>query len=189
MESDRDLLERLRREIREGVVGKTAAAADWLVSKARQAVGLDTSGYTRRSIMRNREAQRTRTMIGEVYFYGYDAQQKATLPYWDAFPLVIPIERYSGGFLGMNLHYLIPPERAILLNALSGGHMTNNKYDSSTRITATYQTIVRASKLERAKPTIHRYLYSHVRTKFIYVHPSEWDAAVYLPAAKWHRKK
>ena len=185
---DRDLIERMRREIQEGVIGKTKDAADWLVNKARQAVGLDTSGYTRKSILKNREAQRTRTFMGEMYFYGYDPKWKKVLPYYDMFPLVIPIERYSDGFLGMNLHYLIPPERAVLLNTLSA-HMTNNKYNTSTKITATYQTIIGASRLERAKPTIHRYLYSHVRTKFIYVHPSEWDAAIYLPAAKWSRKK
>lgn len=188
MEDD-NIIVRLREDLkRTGLIGKTKDAADWLLQKAREAVGLDYSHRTRKSILRNTDHERSRTLLGEMYFYGYEAKYAATLPYYDKFPLVIPIEKYNNGFLGMNLHYLIPPERAILLNAMSA-HLTNKNYDTSTRYRMSYQTIVGASKLGRAKPTIHRYLYSQVRTKFIYVHPSEWDAAIYLPAAKWSKRR
>ena len=36
----------------------------------------------------------------------YDAKTQDKLPYWDYFPLCIPIKKYKNGFMGLNLHYL-----------------------------------------------------------------------------------
>ena len=61
----------------------------------------------------------TRTMqMGKMYMFFYDPKHKATLPYYDRFPLVIPIERYPDGFLGLNMHYLAPKLRLSLLEGL-----------------------------------------------------------------------
>ena len=38
----------------------------------------------------------------------YDPKYKKTLPYYDTFPLVLPLERIPGGFAGINFHYLRP---------------------------------------------------------------------------------
>ena len=43
---------------------------------------------------------------------------KTELPYYDRFPLCIPIQRAKGGFHGMNLHYLHPVIRAQFLDEL-----------------------------------------------------------------------
>ena len=37
---------------------------------------------------------RNRFLIGGLYFFYYDAKYADKLPYWDAFPLVMPLERY-----------------------------------------------------------------------------------------------
>ena len=183
---DANIIDRLRDELRRtGLINKTKDSAEWLLQKARYALGQQTP---QDRILKNKEMQRTRTVFGEMYFYVYDAKHKATLPYYDKFPLVIPIQPYSDGFLGLNLHYLIPPQRAILLNTMSS-YMTNQKYDESTRFKLSYNVLAATSKLEIAKPTIKRYLFSHVRSKFIYVPPSEWDAAIFLPAANWSNRR
>jgi len=44
--------------------------------------------------------------FGRLNMFFYDPKFKKTLPYYDTFPLVLPLERYDDGFLGINLHYL-----------------------------------------------------------------------------------
>ena len=48
----------------------------------------------------------------------YDAKHKATLPYYDGFPLILMLGPAKGGFMGLNLHYLPPVVRARLLDAV-----------------------------------------------------------------------
>ena len=43
---------------------------------------------------------------GKLNFFFYDPKTKALLPYYDRFPLVLPIGSAAGGFLGINFHYL-----------------------------------------------------------------------------------
>ena len=48
---------------------------------------------------------------GSSPFYGllnmffYDPKLKEKLKYYDLFPLVLPLEKYRDGFLGINFHY------------------------------------------------------------------------------------
>ena len=46
------------------------------------------------------------TAVGSMYMYFYDPKHKATLPYYDRFPLTIVVGEAPGGFYGLNLHYL-----------------------------------------------------------------------------------
>ena len=44
----------------------------------------------------------TRTLeMGNMYMFRYDPKHKKTLPYYDTYPLIIPLERYKDGFLGL----------------------------------------------------------------------------------------
>jgi hypothetical protein len=183
---DNNLLDKLKNAIKSrGFLGKTRDAADWLIDKAKEAVFGPTQ---QKRILRDTDRQRDKIFIGNMYFYVYDAKWKDKLPYFDRFPLVIPIERYNNGFLGLNLHYLIPPQRAVLLNRMSST-LTNKRFDESTKFRMNYQTLKGVSKFDMAKPAIKRYLFSHVRSKFIYVPPEEWDIAIYLPAENWSNQK
>ena len=56
-----------------------------------------------------------RPFLGTLVLFNYDAKGYATLPYWDKYPVVIPIEPRGKGFLGLNLHYLPPRKRLELL--------------------------------------------------------------------------
>lgn len=120
--------------------------------------------------------------IGQMFFFFYDPKTKKNLPYYDRFPLVIPIEMYDDGFLGLNLHYLEPGFRVLLLDKLSE-YANNNKLDKTTRLRLSYDIISNASRLEMAIPCIKRYLYNHIQSKFIFVEPEEWEMAVFLEAA------
>ena len=66
--------------------------------------------------------------VGNMYMFSYDPKYKNVLPYYDAHPLVFPIEFYSNGFLGINLHYLPPMARASLMSNLKK-LSSDNKYN------------------------------------------------------------
>jgi hypothetical protein len=122
--------------------------------------------------------------IGRMYMFYYDAKYKDELPYWDRFPLVFPIEMYPDGFLGMNLHYISPLARAKLLDALYST-INNNKNDDTTKLNINYKILKGASQFSYFKPCVKRYLYSHVRSRYFYITPAEWDTTILLPTEQF----
>ncbi len=80
------------------------------------------------------------TAIGKMYFAYYDPKHKEKLPYYDTFPIIIPIQRYKDGFLSMNLHYLPPILRARLLDSLYDT-VNNDKLDETTKMMISYKIL------------------------------------------------
>jgi hypothetical protein len=130
--------------------------------------------------MRDRQRLRDKSFIGKMYFYYYDPKTKDSMPYYDRFPLVIPIERYSDGFLGLNLHYIHPKQRINLLDKLSKT-ASNKSYDEKTKLLINYQYLKAASSVFEAMPCIKRYLFSHINSRFLEISADEWDIAALLP--------
>jgi hypothetical protein len=148
---------------------------DWAVGKARTAAGY------RKNIMKTTEKMRDFPMTGKMYFFWYDPKYKAVLPIYDRFPLVLPIDFYMDGFLGLNLHYLKPIERETLLDRLLS-YRNNNYMDESTKLRLSYELLSRTRRISNlARPCIKRYLYSHVQSSFVQVPADEWELAVNLP--------
>jgi len=169
------LIDRINQQLAtEGIKPRTDAARAWL---RQEVANLNPS---RSALMRDREKLRNKTMIGRMYFYFYDPKHKDTLPYYDRFPLVLPVERYPDGFLGLNLHYIHPKQRIILLDKLSD-FATNSKYDETTRLRLTYATLASATKAFEATPCIKRYLFNHVESRFLEITADKWDIAALLP--------
>ena len=54
-------------------------------------------------LMRSGKVRRA-PRFNRLHFFRYDPKLKATLPYYDMFPLVMPIQSAPGGFLGINFH-------------------------------------------------------------------------------------
>lgn len=124
--------------------------------------------------------------IGKMYLFSYDPKLKKTLPYYDRYPLIFPIEGYSDGFLGINLHYLPPMLRARLLDSLIDT-INNDKYDDSTKLKISYSILSGASKFRYFKPCVKRYLYSHIRSRFKEIEPKEWSKAILLPTQRFEK--
>jgi hypothetical protein len=40
-----------------------------------------------------------------------------------------------------------------------------------------------------ADTTVKRYLFRHVRSKYIYIEPEEWNTAIFLPAENWYHRR
>ena len=88
-------------------------------------------------VRKNPEYNRLTIKPGFLYLFNYDPKTKEKLKYYDRFPLVIPIETYPDGFLGLNLHYIHPKHRLILLDKLSDT-ASNKKLDANTRLRISY---------------------------------------------------
>lgn len=124
--------------------------------------------------------------VGQMFLFNYDPKTKATLPYYDAFPLVFPIETTKDGFYGLNVHYLPPVLRAQLMDSLYS-LTTNKAYDETTRLRMSYKILNSASRFQYFKPCVKRYLNSQVRSRFLYISPSEWDIALFLPLQQFNK--
>lgn len=123
--------------------------------------------------------------VGNMYLFTYDPKYKDVLPYYDMYPLVIPIEFYGNGFLGINLHYLPPLARASLMNSLKKV-ATDDKYNDKTKLNISYEVLTSYSRqFAGVENCIKRYLYSHVRSQFHKVSSEDWDKTVMLPLQRW----
>ena len=121
---------------------------------------------------------------GRLNMFFYDPKYKKTLPLYDTFPLVLPLETIPGGFMGMNFHYIRPLQRISLLNNLQ--RYASGGMSKSTRIDATYDGI---KNVGIAKNTIKKYLYNHVMSNFLRVDFDEAALAVMLPVAQFKKGK
>jgi hypothetical protein len=122
--------------------------------------------------------------MGSMYMFMYDPKNKSTLPYYDKFPLVFPINFYSDGFLGINLHYIPPEIRAVLMDRLYST-INNDSISENTKVQLNYEMLTGASRFKYFKPCVKRYLYSHVVSGFKYVSPLDWDKAIMLPTERF----
>jgi hypothetical protein len=161
------------------------ASVNWMRQKAQQVgkVHLAPSKFMQ-------DDHRTRTIIqpGDMYMFSYDPKLKKTLPYYDRFPIIFPLRMYNDGFLGVNFHYLPLTYRARLMDALMTDQTTTpGKITYETKMKASYQILNAASKYRWFKPTIKRYLANHVKSRFIYIFPEEWQIALWLPTARWSK--
>jgi hypothetical protein len=124
--------------------------------------------------------------IGNMYMFYYDPKHKDTLPYYDRVPLIFPINRAQGGFLGINFHYLPLKLRAKLMDSLYDV-ASDDKYDDTTKMQISYRILGASSQYREFKPTVKHYLFSQIRSKLLYVSPSEWDIALFLNIARFEK--
>ena len=160
------------------VTAKAKAAGNWFRSIVNRTKG-QFSDETPKTILQRSESLVSKSVLGKMYFYSYDPKWKNELPWYDTFPLVFPIEKYPDGFLGLNFHYLAPKHRAILMDQLKM-FANNKKYDETTKLKLTYDMLKGFTKIKRARPTVHRYLTSKVKSKFVLVNADEWEVALFL---------
>ena len=120
--------------------------------------------------------------VGGLYHFVYDPLLKNKLPYYDTFPLVIPLSKGADGFTGLNLHYLPPMQRAIFLDKLIDFDFETNK-DEQKRIKISYDILSITRTLKEFRPCMKYYLNSQVKSRIVPIKTSEWETAVFLPTA------
>jgi hypothetical protein len=162
------------------VVARSQQARAWMADRiTRMRLPADRS-----NLLTDPKRIASKAYIGKMYFFAYDAKHKDTLPIWDKFPLVFPMEYYDDGFLGMNLHYLDPYNRLLLLDRLMD-FVNNDKYDDTTTLRLSYSLLAHSKRYKLFEPCIKRYLFEYMRSPMIYVEPDQWENAIFLPVAKF----
>jgi hypothetical protein len=135
-----------------------------------------------REISKERGRQTGQFLMGGLYHFFYDPLTKADLPYYDIFPLVIPLNRDSTGFLGLNLHYLPISYRAVFMDKLMNFAITNENNEPK-RLRVTYDILAAARNYREFRPCLKKYLNTQIQSKIMTIQPSEWETALFLPTA------
>ncbi len=152
-------------------------AAAWFKKKAR-----DITKVT------GKHNAQSKVRMGRFYTYRYKAKHDKILPQWDRQPIVVVLEMYKDGFLGLNFHYLPIRQRYMLLSLLmktATGDMTSE----NDRLKINYPILKAVARHKLYAPCVKRYLYSQVQTKFSLIHPQDYQLMISLPTARWVRGK
>ena len=158
--------------------GDSDRSATWYRSQVNKIASGTTAGQLFRQGKLN-----GRPSIGRLNLFGYNPKFRKTLPYYDIFPLVLPLEPIKGGFMGMNFHYLPPLLRFRLLERMQAT-ATDQRFDSKTKFDVTYDDV---KNIKIVKPTIKKYLYSYVQTGFLRINADEAAVAIYLPVQRFKK--
>ena len=176
------LFDRLEQEaFRAGVQARTKESMAWFQDRVRN-IRVNRKALIAQGPIRTRVQP-----YGSMFHFQYDPKMKKTLPYYDRFPLCIPIQKAKDGFHGMNLHYLHPRIRAKFLDELMD-RTNNTKYDRSTRMRLTYKLIKGTSKLKWFKPCFKHYLNEHIKSQLLLINPADWEIAIFLPTDSFRKK-
>jgi hypothetical protein len=141
-----------------------------------------------KDISRERSRQTFRLLKGRMYCYYYNPIGKKDLPYYDIFPMVILLEKYEDGFLGLNLHYLPYRYRLAFLRKLVDYASFDND-DNVVKLRITYDILQSSRRFKEFRPCIKKYLYSQIRSKMLTIQPNEWEIASFLPVHQFKGEK
>ena len=170
--------------VRSGQIpARTQQARDWFRDKAR--TQRSARAYPA-NLMKETGDKVDSPRIGHMYHFFYDPKTKATLPYYDRFPLIFMVGPAPKGFYGINLHYLPPKLRAALMDNLYGV-VSNKRYDEGTKLRISYSILKGASKYRFFKPTFKHYLTENVNSQFLKIDSAEWDIALFLPTERFEK--
>ena len=174
------LFDKLEQEaFRAGIAARTKASMDWFQSN------VSNMNVSRAALLKDGPS-RARQVYGSMYNFQYDPKTKQTLPYYDRFPLCIPVQKAKGGFYGLNLHYINPLIRAQFLDSLYD--ITNNdKYDRTTKMRVTYQLLKQSSEMRFFKPCLKHYLSNHIKSPLLLIEPADWEIAIFLPTESFRK--
>lgn len=141
---------------------------------------------TREKHRYTRPTDRQKFLMGGLYYFYYDPKTKDDLPYYDKFPLVMPLKRDPEGFIGLNFHYLPIRYRINFMKKLMNLAIYNDE-DEIKRIRITYPILDSSSRYKEFRPCIKRYLYTNIKSRILAVQPQEWDVALYLPIQQFKK--
>ena len=121
---------------------------------------------------------------GRLNMFFYNPKTKDVLPYYDTFPLVLPLETYNDGFLGLNLHYLPIPLRVKLLDGLVDYTNSEDFTATTTRMVVNYNKL---KSIRLIRPTIHKYLSGYTKSQFRRIDADEFTIATLLPVQRFKK--
>lgn len=123
--------------------------------------------------------------FGRLSYFIYKAEYDKQLPYWDRTPLTIIYNEDELHMYGINLHYVHPKVRALILESLLEKLMNANKPEAYLDVS--YSIMKSLITLKYIKPCLKTYLKKNMQSKPIILRPETWQKAIMLPTATWER--
>ena len=120
-----------------------------------------------------------RPNYGMMNLFSYRPETAEKLPYYDLFPLSIPVVKHRDGFTGINFHYLSIPLRVKLLDILVEAFADDDK----GKLDMTWRSI---SSLRTVRPIVRRYKARRVGSKFLKLTVEDMLIAVLLPVQQFY---
>lgn len=121
--------------------------------------------------------------IGQMFFFMYRAETPNLLV-WDRYPISIIISVSQDHFIGLNLHYIPPVLRLLVLDELI-------KIDKDKRMPVNKRLGTKAIFLEKIKNDkvyahcVKKYRRDRQRSPLLRIQPSEWITVSQLNLQKW----
>ena len=178
-------LSRVSDAVRSGTVGKEVKrSAKWFQDKIKGLKGELRNRFSSTNAAKfYREAEikvqpallKRRPSLGDLFCYYYNPKYRATLPYYDMFPMIMLIKAEKETFLGINFHYLRPKWRAILLDRVTA------------KIGGGLPKWSKLSTIRQIAPTVKRYRYDHIMKKIIPIEENEQEIAIFLPTERFRK--
>ena len=158
---------------------------DWMKKKIQE---LRSPAAIAMNMAKEKSGRTTTIKLGRLYCFYYDPKTKDDLPYYDRFPMVLVLDRYPDGFLGLNLHYLPYKYRVAFLRKLFQ-YAVLDKEDEIKRLRVTYDILTASRRLREFQPCIKRYLYQHTMSRILTIEPNEWEIAALLPLQQFKKAR
>ena len=176
------LFDKLESEaFRKGLQARSKEANDWFAKNVKKLGKLGPN-----VLQDDRLRKQAGASPGDMVMYTYNPKHKATLPYYDTFPLAIVVGSAPGGFHAINLHYLPPKVRAIFLDKLNDV-ASNQKFNATTRFKITYKLLMATKSYKYFKPSFKHYLTPNLGSSIMKVNAAEWNIAIFLQTASFKK--
>jgi hypothetical protein len=135
-----------------------------------------------------RDGRRTKGVnFGTLNMFIYSPKHKDTLPYYDTFPLVLPIGPAAGGFMGLNFHYLPIQMRIRLLDKIVDGGGSLNVAAQSGKRPILITDYSQLKRIPMAKAIVKHYLTGYVKSDFRAITSEELIVAALLPVQRFQK--
>ena len=135
-----------------------------------------------------RDGRRTKGVnFGTLNMFIYSPKHKKTLPYYDTFPLVLPIGPAAGGFMGLNFHYLPIQMRIRLLDKIVDGGGSLNVAAQSGKRPRLITDYSQLKRIPMAKAIVKHYLTGYVKSDFRAITSEELIVAALLPVQRFQK--
>ena len=120
-----------------------------------------------------------RPNYGMMNLFSYRPETAEKLPYYDLFPLTIPVVKHRDGFTGINFHYLSVPLRVKLLDILVEAFADDDK----GKLDMTWRSI---ANLRSVRPIVRRYKAQKVKSLFLKLTTEDMLIAALLPVQQFY---
>jgi len=185
----RNVYKELLEQSRVQTLDTAAKSRDWFRQKSQNINKTSISPIVTIDDRKHVTGIRSLREIGSLFLFNYNPKTKETLPYYDTFPIVFPFNITKTGFLGLNLHYLPPPYRAVLMDNLYILANSNDFSKDSTRLAKiTYNYLNSQKSMKSFAPCVKSYLHTNIRSKIAFIPPKEWELALFLPLQRFQKQ-